>query len=278
MTRNLGDDPVDRFARSVSHLLRALETFKALGIPQPTAAIVKPLPPAERKAGEVRLNPKDGLKYVWIPPETFMMGCSPGDSECDDNEKPAHQVTITKGFWMGQTETTEAAYREYSRLTGAWTPGKLKGDHYPMVSVRWKDAEGYCKWARGRLPTEAEWEYAARGGSPDARYGNLDEVAWYGGNSGGDLREVGRRQANGFGMFDVLGNVGELVNDWYSEKYYQTSPTVDPRGPSNGEGRVLCGESYESHPETVRVSYRWFDPGGSTGFNGFRCVGQLGNP
>ena len=103
--------------------------------------------------GTVKVNSKDGLKYVWIPPGSFEMGCSPGDNECFGDEKPVHRITISKGFWIGQTEVTVAAYQEYSRLTGAHMEGGQKGDQYPVVSVNWEDAAGYCKWAGGRLPT-----------------------------------------------------------------------------------------------------------------------------
>jgi len=105
------------------------------------------------KPGEVKVNAKDNLPYVWIPPGTFTMGCSPGDGECYDDEKPAHQVTITKGFWIGQTEVTQEAYQ---RVIGA-NSSHFRGDRLPVESVNWNEARAYCVAAGMRLPTEAGW-------------------------------------------------------------------------------------------------------------------------
>ena len=238
-----------------------------------------------RTPGETKVNPRDGLKYVWIPAGTFQMGCSPGDSQCEDNEKPPHQVTITKGFWLGQTEVTVGAYKRFAPATGRQMPGAPTfnsgwlNDSMPIVNVSWNDAHDYCMWAGGRLPTEGEWEYAARGGSKDARYGSLDEVAWYDANSGKQTHPVGEKRPNGFGLYDVLGNVYEWVNDWYDEKYYQNSPSQDPSGPLSGQERVFRGGSLISTPGDNRVSSRvrnhpdlWFSSGG------FRCGGQPASP
>ena len=256
------------------------------------------------------MNPKDGLKYVWIPPGTFMMGCSPGDSECYAWEKPSHQVSITEGFWIGQTPATVGAYKRFAAAAGHkmrsapnfnphWTNADM-----PVVYVTWNDAESYCQWAGGRLPTEAEWEYAARGGSTQARYGPLDDIAWYGDNSGRqrldsaeifrtDLEnyqkrldengnaahEVAQKRANGFGLYDTLGNVGQWVNDWYDENYYRSSPSQDPTGPKSGDRRVSRGRDYGSFPRGVRVSDRGFeDPAYWDDGDGFRCVGPAHLP
>ncbi len=263
----------------------------------------KVLPP-----GAVRENPKDGLKYVWIPPGTFMMGCSPGDSECQDDEKPAHRVTITKGFWLGQTEVTVGAYKRFARGTGRAMPEEPKfqnnalnpswgNEQMPVVNVSWSDAVAYCRWAGGRLPTEAEWEYAARAGSTEAHYGSIDDVAWYADNSGRSridtkrifseeqnnylerlaanwirMHEVAQKRANAWSLYDMLGNVWEWVNDWYDEGYYQNSPSQDPSGASSGKFRLLRGGSYDYPPERVRVSDRGrLVPGDTSHIRGLRC-------
>jgi len=250
-------------------------------IDAPLAEIEKPALAAVR----VRENSKDGLKYVWIPPGSFMMGCSPGDTECSSEEKPSHQVTISKGFWLGQTEVTVAAYRPFAAATGRQMPGppdsRWANEARPIFNVRWNDANDYCTWAGGRLPTEAEWEYAARGGSTEARYGPIDEIAWYDKNSEGQTHEVAQKRANGFGVFDVLGNVCEWVHDWYDEHYYQNSPSQDPLGPTSGTLRVMRGGSWGDGPRHVRVSYRKRSPPAyrfPTFTNGFRCVGEVAGP
>jgi serine/threonine-protein kinase len=229
------------------------------------------------------VNPKDGLTYVWIPPGRFRMGCSPGDTECFDGEKPPHQVTITRGFWLGQTEVTVGAYKRFAGGTGKamptapdFSPG-WANEQMPIVNLNWGDARAYCAWVGGRLPTEAEWEYAARGGSAEARYGPADEVAWHTKNSGGQAHVVGKKRANGFGLYDMLGNVWEWVSDWYGQNYYQNSPSQDPAGPTNGTLHAVRGGSWISVPGDIRVSARSMGlPEGD--ITGFRCVRELSAP
>ena len=227
---------------------------------------------------KTRTNPHDGLDYVWVPPGTFTMGCSPGDTACSANEKPAHAVTIGAGFWIGQTEVTVAAYKRHRGTPMPAEPGFNQGwsnEALPIVNVTWDDAAAFCDWTGGRLPTEAEWEYAARGAMQPASAGSLEETAWYSRNSFGRAHEVGRKQANGLGLYDTLGNVFEWVNDWYSETYYSASPQQDPKGPAQGSnGHVLRGDSwyFPFPPAVPRVSSRhfsWPDFGPGTGF---RCV------
>jgi serine/threonine-protein kinase len=255
----------------------------------PTQPATAKTPPAavSTAVGTAEVNPKDGLKYVWIPPGTFMMGCSPGDNECSAEEKPAHQVKVTEGFWMGQTEVTVGAYKRFAAATArqmppepysSWRPFNPGwGDvAMPIVDVTWDDAQAYCNWAGGRLPTEAEWEYAAHGGSTEARYGPIDQVAWYASNSGQKTHEVGQKRANRFGLYDMLGNVWEWVNDWYDENYYKNSPAQDPAGPAIGQLRVLRGGSWFNDSRGVRVSDRNRGlPDGWNNFVGFRCGGDV---
>jgi serine/threonine-protein kinase len=267
--------PEDRFASCQelqAGLLRSpVSASKSAIVAQPEPVEPKqvepPPQPSERKRYQpattpVRENPKDGLKYVWIPPGTFMMGCSPEDNECYENEKPSHRVTISKGFWMGQTQVTVGAYKRFAAATGRELPpapyfnSGWANENMPIVHVSWDDAREYCTWAGGRLPTEAEWEYAARGGITETRYGNIDEVAWHHKNSGGRTHEVAQKRANDLGLSDVLGNVSEWVNDWFDDKYYQNSPSLDPPGPTSGRWRVLRGGSWDDFPWDVRVSGR----------------------
>ncbi len=229
------------------------------GVPSPVSAQAR-----------TKVNPKDGLTYVWIPADTFQMGCSPGDSECESNEKPAHSVTLTKGFWIGQAPVTQAAYK---KVVGS-NPSHFHGDQLPVESVSWDDAQAYCEGADMRLPTEAEWEYAARGGSPNARYAPLVGSAWYSANSGGTTHEVGQKQANAYGLYDMLGNVWEWVADWYGP--YNAAAAVDPKGPPSGRYRLRRGGSWYEDASSVRVSNRrYIEPGYRYNFaHGFRCAGN----
>ncbi|MBI4874297.1 MAG: SUMF1/EgtB/PvdO family nonheme iron enzyme [Acidobacteria bacterium] len=239
------------------------------------------------EAGAVKTNPDDGQSYVWMPPGEFQMGCSPGDKQCSDDEKPARTIKITRGFWLGQTPVTVGAFRRFAENTGISMPGepatgqrKLNPQwsdlEQPLVAVTWTVAKAYCEsWARGRLPTEAEWEYAARAGSAGARYGELDAIAWYDGNSGERIHQVKQKQPNAWGLYDMLGNVWEWVSDWYEENYYKDlpSPVADPMGPPAGTYRVMRGGSWVSYPWHVRASVRFrYGPEFCFNYIGFRCA------
>ena len=218
------------------------------------------------------VNPKDGLTYIWIKPGKFMMGCSPGDQQCFPSEKPPHEVEITRGFWMGQTDVTQAAYR---KVTGQ-SPSDFKGGLRPVEQVTWTEASDYCQAVGLRLPTEAQWEYAARAGTTTSMYGELDQIAWYDKNSGLSTHDVKTKLPNAWGLYDMLGNVWEWVADWYDESYYNKSPARDPSGPTAGTQRVLRGGSWDVDPQVVRASYRsWVEPGYRVNNFGFRCAGEL---
>lgn len=242
-------------------LVLVATTFSDKGPSQPGAA---------PSSATVRENAKDGLTYVWIPPGRFQMGCSPGDDECRENEKPAHEVVIANGFWMGQTKVLQTAYKRVMGHalwnTAGWNSGANEGDRRPVVTSFLDEAEAYCQAVGMRLPTEEEWEYAARAGSTASRYGDLDQIAWNHENNGsGDvLKDVGQKLPNVWGLYDMLG----LVQEW-------TASTDD-------EGRQVIRGSWDSYlPMYVRVSCRtpvehtMMYGGRIPGLAGFRCAGEL---
>ena len=209
-------------------------------------------------------------EMVLIPGGTFWMGCVPGDSECEDDEKPRHQVTVDS-FHMDTHEVTQA---QYERVMGK-NPSNFKNcSDCPVENVSWDDARSYCSKVGKRLPTEAEWEYAARGGKDgEVRHGSLGDVAWYDGNSEKKTHPVGKKAPNGFGLYDMLGNVYEWCSDWYDEGYYAKSPLKDPHGAESGASRVLRGGSWYYGSRGVRASYRYGStPDFRTDYVGFRCV------
>jgi formylglycine-generating enzyme required for sulfatase activity len=217
---------------------------------------------------------------VRVPPGSFMMGCSVGDQECHADEKPAHQVSITRPFEIGKYQVTQA---EYESVTKA-NPSYSQGPDLPVEGVSWEDAQQFCeavnrkaKGYRYRLPTEAEWEYAARAGDGSCRYGPLVEVAWSRDNSDGKTHPVGQKKPNEFGLYDTLGNVWEWVQDWYDITYYSRSPKSDPTGPFSGEYRVSRGGSWRGVVRGhARVSSRYIlKPNVRSIVVGFRCVREL---
>ena len=219
-------------------------------VPQPDTA--KTNPPESKPQPWV--NPKDGLTYVWIPPGTFTMGCSPGDTQCEPDEGPSHLVELPAGFWMGQTEVTNAAYH---RSVASSTFPANEAD-LPVIGLSWLQAKAYCAQVGGRLPTEAEWEYAARGGTTGARYGIPAKIAWYGGNSDGVRHPVGKLQPNAYGLYDTLGNASEWVLDRYYNKYDIEAPAIgNVDQPHTGNSFSLTrGAYWESEVQDIRVSRR----------------------
>jgi formylglycine-generating enzyme required for sulfatase activity len=179
------------------------------------------------------------IEFVKIAPGEFMMGCSEGDAECNADEKPLHRVQITKPFEIGKYEVTQA---QWQAVMGS-NPSTIKGDNRPVETVAKEEAHQFVARLNDkndgykyRLPTEAEWEFAARAGSSSARPANLSEIAWYGENSEDETHPVGLKKPNAWGLYDMLGNVREWVEDAYAANYYSNSPAVDPTGPQPGQG------------------------------------------
>jgi formylglycine-generating enzyme required for sulfatase activity len=226
---------------------------------QPDTGTSAPAPKTEPEPPLVRqssTNPKDGLPYAWIPPGKFTMGCSPGDTECDSDEKPPHVEQIANGFWLGQTEVTQTAWK---KVMGGDNPSHFKSDQLPVESVDWNQARAYCKAIGGWLPTEKQWEYAARAGTTGPRYGKLDAVAWNSGNSGGTTHPVALKQANAYGLYDMLGDVWE----WTADDY-------------DAGRKVFRGGSWNLDSRFVRASFRHgYRPAIQDVEGGFRCVGEL---
>jgi len=234
---------------------------------------------------KVQINPKDGLRYVSIPAGSFRMGCATAaDEPCDPKEKPAHDVRISKGFQIGQTEVPVEAYKRFAAATKRAMPEEPREGRnpqwslltLPMTMVAWSDAVAYCQWAGMRLPSEAEWEYAARAGTKGARYGAVDAIAWYVVNAGGKPHPVGQKQANPFQLHDMLGNVWEWTADWYADSYGSAAPLTDPAGPASGQFGVVRGGGFPNGADAMqRASFRGgLNPARKVMYIGFRCAGN----
>lgn len=206
----------------------------------------------------------NGVKFTMVPVEggTFTMGAtSEQGSDAEEDEKPAHKVTLSD-YYIGQTEVTQALWEA---VMGS-NPSFFEGDNLPVEQVSWNDCQVFIQklnqltGKQFRLPTEAEWEYAARGGRKSQGYkyaggNNIGSVAWYTGNSGIATHPIGTKQANELGIYDMSGNVYEWCSDWYGD--YTSSSQSDPQGPSSGSGRVGRGGDYGSSAGYCRVSNRY---------------------
>jgi uncharacterized protein (TIGR03437 family) len=222
-----------------------------------------------------------GIEFVQMQPGEFTMGCSPGDSECYVQESPAHRVRITRGFQIGKYEVTQ---EQWQAVMGS-NRSSFQGATLPVEMVYWDDIQRFLQQLnarndgfRYRLPTEAEWEYAARAGTAD-KYGGagvLGDVAWYDSNSGSQTHPVGQKRPNAWGLYDMLGNVWEWCQDWYGPAYYSGSPQEDPAGPSSGTSRILRGGGWGGNARFARVSFRGGeDTSTAWGDTGFRCVREV---
>ena len=230
---------------------------------------------AAAKVGDLRSADLGGgvkLDLCGIPAGKFTMGGDGGGENA-----PKHEVTLTKAFWLGRTEVTQAQWEAVMGKNSSW----FKGKDLPVEHLSWKEATEFCgrlnaqgllptgwKWA---LPTEAQWEYACRAGTAGDYAGDLDEIAWYAKNSGRKTHSVAAKKPNAWGLFDMHGNLWEWCADWYG--YYPTASVTDPTGPDAGLFRVYRGGDWNCFSSFCRSANRgWHLPGTRCDSGGFRIA------
>ena len=240
----------------------------------------KPTPPTQPTSKDQTITVNGvSFKMVYVEGGTFTMGCTSEQGGCDYDEKPAHQVTLSS-YSIGETEVTQALWKAVM----GYNPSYYKGDYLPVENVSWDDVQTFIselnrKTGRTfRLPTEAEWEYAARGGNKSRGYkysgsNTIGDVAWYWDISGKKTQPVKTKKPNELGLYDMSGNVYEWCEDWYGS--YGSASQTNPKGPSTGSRRVYRGGSWLDSAWFCRVSFRSDDfalplPRGS--YLGFRLV------
>jgi formylglycine-generating enzyme required for sulfatase activity len=248
-----------------------------------------------------------GIEFIWIPKGSFMMGSPATEEDRRTNEKQ-HRVNLTQGYWLGATEVTKGQFKQFVRATAYKTTAEKEGscwiydgewqnksgyswknlgfsqsDDHPVACVSRHDAKTYIKWlnqqGQGRfsLPTEAQWEYAARAGTTtaysfDNDASQLGDYAWYKKNSGKKTQPVASKKPNPWGLYDMHGNVWEWTADWYD----RTSPsgtTTDPTGGNSGSTRVIRGGGWNATAQYLRSAFRYFgSPGYRNYYIGFRLL------
>jgi len=259
-----------------------------------TPAVIYQTIAAGSRIGDISTNPKDGAEMVWVPDGDFLMGSSDEqiakvrsgqmnfDPEWYDNEKPQHRVYLN-GYWIYKTEVTVAQFKKFCKENKREMPKAPDWgwvDSHPMVMVTWQDAVDYAKWVGASLPTEAQWEKAARG--TDGRtypWGDLWDSSICTNGIGGLLTSTQSEGiypagASQYGCMDIAGNVWEWCEDWYSQDYYSKSPAENPIGPVDGENRILRGGSwFNQNTDFFRCAFRYnLLPTKLVRDTGFRCV------
>ena len=230
-------------------------------------------------------NPPYRIEFVKIPAGSFSMGSN--SDTANYFEKPVHKVTITKEFWMQKTEVTQAQWKAF--MVGLPTTkcfdenraDDFLGDNKPVFCVSWENVQEFIRRLNAkkdgfkyRLPTEAEWEYAARAGATGDNNADLRQIAWFGmDESDGHPYDVATKKPNAWGLYDMIGNVSEWVSDWYDEKYYPASPATDPTGPPIADERLVRGGAWASGGNSVNPAARIPVPQTARNFFiGFRLV------
>jgi formylglycine-generating enzyme required for sulfatase activity len=218
-----------------------------------------------------------GIEFAYIPPGTFMMGSENGDSD----ETPVHEVKISQAFWIGIYEITQ---EQWKNVMGT-TPSHFQNcDKCPVEQVSWNDVQKFIKTLNSktkdgstyRLPTEAEWEYAARAGTTEDYAGDIESLGWYDTNSGLKTHPVGTKSANPWGLYDTHGNVWEWVQDWYGDGKYPDESVTDPSGPTSGSYHIARGGGWDSNAIDLRSANRFSDSPESRFHDlGFRIVRTL---
>jgi formylglycine-generating enzyme required for sulfatase activity len=238
----------------------------------------------ERRKSD-KIVDKTGIEFIYIAGGCFEMGSSKKEDKYESDETPQHKVCVDD-FWMSKYEITNRQFRRFQPKHNSkrYKKQNLDGNSQPAVQISWSDARNYTSWLskrsgmKVRLPTEAEWEYAARGGTATARfwedsqgspckYANVGDLAakkrwpdWAVHNCEDGFvvsAPVGSFSPNPFGLYDMLGNVWEWCGDWYEERYYSSSPESNPQGPSSGSDRIFRGGSWRNRPDVIRAAYRY---------------------
>ncbi len=260
----------------------AVPTANPTATPTP---IPTTMPTATPVPGATQVSATDGMVMVYVPAGDFSMGSLAGFPD----EQPVHTVYLD-AYWIDRTEVTNEMYSQCVQAGACLRPYNTHSNthfsyyfnldyaNYPVIALKWSSAETYCAWAGRRLPTEAEWEKAARGtdgrnypwgnGNPSSGLLNFNSPA-------GDTASVGSYKfgASPYGVLDMAGNVTEWVADWYAAGYYGISPSSNPTGPATGQYRVLRGGSWHSDEYSVRSADRhWIEPDTRDITIGFRCA------